>query len=317
MSPELERRLEAIVTRPPRRRRGARLWRPALAAGLAGLLIAVVVVAVGRSRDDVTTNFSSRVQSGGESSQGSSAPAQTPAAPEAAATAAPARRVERDASLTLSAAPRAFDEVTRGVMDTADRFGGIVQRSDVDRTGSRGQASFDLRIPASRLERTLAALSRLAHVRSRSAGSEDVTTAFNGAASRLADARAERRALLRALAAARTDAEIASVRARLADARRRLARAERSVARLRARTDFARVSVTVVTGDAGAVAPPRSGDHWTPGDAARDAVRVLEVVLGIALVGLAVVLPVALLLGLALGGSRLARRRRREAALAP
>jgi hypothetical protein len=317
MSPELERRLEAIVARPERRR--VARWRPALAVGLAGLLIAVVVVAVGRSRDDV--QIMSRTPSG--DSAGSSAlqtQAQTPAPPSAARLApapVPARRVEHDAALTLAAPSRAFSDVTDQVVATTDRFRGIVQRSTIDAQGRSGRAEFDLRIPASRLEPALAALSRLAHVRSRSAGTVDVTGAFNAAAARRDELQAERRGLLRALARATTEAEVASVKARLRDVGQRLARARRTVARLRARTDLARVHLTVVATRQGA-ATGGDGDHrWTPGDAVRDALRVLEVVLGAALVALAVAVPLGLLAGLVVGGSRLARRRRREAALVP
>ena len=317
MSPELERRLEAIVARPPRRR--VQSWRPALAAGLAAVLVAVAGVAVLRSGDDIQTL--SRTQSGGgESSSGSSGAAATPAqAPPATAEAVvpQARRVERDNALTLATPARSFPDVTDQVGATTDRFRGIVQRSTIDQEGRSGRAEFDLRIPASRLEPALAALSRLAHVRSRSAGSVDVTGAFNAAAARLTELQAERRGLLRALARASTEAQVASVKARLRDVGRRLARARRTVGRLRARTDFARVHVTVVATRTSA-SPGAPGDgRWTPGDAARDALHVLEVAMGVALVALAVLVPLGLLAGLAVAGSRLARRRRREAALAP
>src|SRR3954447_1169520 len=89
MSPELERRLEAIVARPPRRR--ARIWRPALATGLATGLVAGAVVGVIRSGDDVTEV--SRIESGGSSSAGAAATPAPALAPDA--TVAPqARRVE-------------------------------------------------------------------------------------------------------------------------------------------------------------------------------------------------------------------------------
>src|SRR3954447_2743995 len=74
MSPELERRLEAIVARPPRRR--VRSWRPVLAAGLAAGLVAVSVVAVIRSGDSDVSE-APRIESGGSSSSGAAA---TPAA---------------------------------------------------------------------------------------------------------------------------------------------------------------------------------------------------------------------------------------------
>jgi hypothetical protein len=70
-----------------------------------------------------------------------------------------------------------------------------------------------------------------------------------------------------------------------------------------------------VTGRPHKSQPAPGGGSWSPGDAARDAVRVLEVSAGVALVGLAVLVPLALLGaagGLAAGAYR---RRRREAAL--
>ena len=64
---------------------------------------------------------------------------------------------------------------------------------------------------------------------------------------------------------------------------------------------------------------PRAGDvdegAWTPGDAFDDALRVLEVVAGVALVASAVLLPFALIWLLAWLGRRALVRRRRERAL--
>ena len=59
----------------------------------------------------------------------------------------------------------------------------------------------------------------------------------------------------------------------------------------------------------------KSGGVWTPGDAAGDALRVLEVAAGVLLIGLAVTLPLALLGGGAALVARSTRRRRRESAL--
>jgi hypothetical protein len=61
----------------------------------------------------------------------------------------------------------------------------------------------------------------------------------------------------------------------------------------------------------------KSGGAWTPGDAANDALRVLEVTAGVLLIVLAVALPLALLGGAAGLAARSARRRRRESALDP
>jgi hypothetical protein len=73
--------------------------------------------------------------------------------------------------------------------------------------------------------------------------------------------------------------------------------------------------VTVIgRGDSG-VGPADDGGRWTPGDALRDAAHVLGTVAGVLIVGLAILVPLGLLAGLATLGARAQRRRRREAAL--
>jgi uncharacterized protein DUF4349 len=192
--------------------------------------------------------------------------------------------------------------------------GGFVQSSQISTGDGHSSASFVLRVPTGRLHDALARLSRLGHVKSLQQSADDITNQYNGAATRLAEARAERRGLLRALSKATTAAEISSLRARIADNRRELARYQRELDAVRNRADYATVGVEV-TGVRRKAAPVPSGGSWTPGDAAHDAVRVLEVSAGVALVGLAVLVPLGLL-GAAGGFAAGAwRRRRREAAL--
>jgi len=72
--------------------------------------------------------------------------------------------------------------------------------------------------------------------------------------------------------------------------------------------------VTIEPGDSsGGVAGGGDDGAWTPADALNDAVRVLEVFAGVAVVGVAVLAPFALL-GLGAGFAA-RRRRRREQAL--
>src|SRR3954468_11305614 len=285
MSPELALRLDDIFVEPePRRRRRAPRWLvPAVATTAVGAVAVVVAVGALRSGSDERTTRAggdrpAATQSGGAKAaapSGSVSPAVAgqgattlPAVPRPR-TGAPlvtpasgARRVERDVSLTLAAAPRDFADVSDGVVRTTDRFGGIVQRSQVDQQGARGRASFDLRIPIGRLDRAMAALSELAHVRARSAGTEDVTGAYDAAAGRLADARAERRALLRALSRATTAEQAARLRDRLREVRERIARDRRAVDQLRRRTDLARLDVTVVSQRGASAAPGRGDGSW-------------------------------------------------------
>ena len=104
--------------------------------------------------------------------------------------------------------------------------------------------------------------------------------------------------------------ETESIRARLEIVSREIAAARRVLRRVNNEANFADVSVALV---------PRAGDvdegAWTPGDAFDDALRVLEVAAGVALLATAVLLPFAFLWLLAWLGRRAVVRRRRERAL--
>jgi hypothetical protein len=306
----------------PRRRRapGLQVMGPALAAA-ACLLLVAGLVAVPRLGSDGDRQASGGGGASGTALDRESAPQPGPlASPPAPPGGSPRsdsvgrRRVEHSAALTLAARPAELEDVADGVVRVTDAAGGFVQSSSV--TSGRRSASggeFILRIPASGLQAALADLSRLAHVRERSQRTLDITRLSVSARDRLADARAERASLRRRLARADTDQEAARLRAQLRRASRRVAVAGRDVARADNRARFATVTVSLVA-DRSAAAPG-DGGRWTPADALGDAVRVLEVAAGVAVVALAVALPLGLLGGGAWVATRHGVRRRRERAL--
>jgi hypothetical protein len=213
-----------------------------------------------------------------------------------------------------------LQQVADGVVRVTQAAGGFVQQSSVDATDGGGTADFTLSVPSAKAKAAVAGLSRLAHVSSMSQSQTDITAGFVSAGDRLHDARAERRALLKALAGARTPEGIARLKARIAANLREIGAIKGELRGLRRRADNTTILVTVTA--RGAAPKPAGhggagGGGWTPGDAAHDALRVLEVAAGVLLIGLAVVLPVGLILVPALLGTRYARRRRREGALDP
>ena len=227
------------------------------------------------------------------------------------------RKVQRTADLTLRVPNAKVQSAADGVIRTVDRFGGIVASSSSASQGSHGEANFDLRIPTERLDDALAALSKLGEVVERNQNLVDITGSFTSVQDRLSDARAERRGLLKALGRAGTQAQIDSLRARLRTVRSQIARMNGDLDALRRRADLSTVSVTVRGSAKAADDGGGSGGDWSPGDAAGDALRVLEVIAGVALVALAVLTPPALLGALVWLGVRAGRRRRREGALDP
>jgi hypothetical protein len=234
-----------------------------------------------------------------EAKRGGSAVSTGPAAPSgrvsppSGVSAAPdlgaRRKVERSANLVLATPPRSIEDVADGAIRVTDRYGGFVMNSSVSSgEGEAAGASLDLRIPSSRLQAALGDLSKLAHVRSRTQASSDITAQFSGPRRRLANALSERKALLRLLAKATTPNETASIRARLRLADRRIDRARSALRRLDTRIGLAAVGVNVEPGS------ETNSGNWTPGEAVGDAVSVLGAVLGALIISLAVAVPLAL-----------------------
>jgi hypothetical protein len=226
------------------------------------------------------------------------------------------RRIERSASLTLAARPRDIDPVSRQIQEVTRQQGGFVVTSSVSSSRTGGHGTFQLRIPTRNLDAAMTALSRLGAVRERADRSQDITAETVSARSRLEDAKTERKSLLEQLAEADTLQETASIRARLDLVSREIEKARADVRRVNNRAAFSTVVVELVA-DRSAAAPGAEEDDgsWTPGDAANDALRVLEVIVGVALIALAIAIPLALLGLLAALAMRFTRRRRREHAL--
>jgi Domain of unknown function (DUF4349) len=202
--------------------------------------------------------------------------------------------------------------VADDVIRITDRYRGFVLSSSVS-GGSDGRqsATLDLRIPAGRLQSAISDISRLAHVRSRTQNTLDVTAGYVSARSRLREAIAERRALLHQLAAADTANETASIRARLRLTNRRIARARAALRDLATQVRYAAVSVSVE--------PERKkldrSDGWTAGEGFDDALGILGTSVAVALVALAVFVPIGLLSALVWLAVRGLRQGRRERAL--
>jgi hypothetical protein len=222
------------------------------------------------------------------------------------------RQQDRDAALVLATPRKEVEDAADGVIQVTDRYQGFVLRSNVS-GGDRGRAgaTLELRIPSDRLQPALRDLSELAHVRSRTQTTQDITARFVSARSRLNEAVAERRALLRQLGRAITANETASIRTRLRLANRRIAAARADLRSLRNRVNFSTVSVAIEADER----IKASGGEWTPGDALRDARDILRTTLGILLVGLAVLLPLSVLGLVAWLASSGVRRGYRERAL--
>ncbi|MDQ3768686.1 MAG: DUF4349 domain-containing protein [Actinomycetota bacterium] len=306
--------------RPPRPRRA---WRPALALVIVGSLAAVVVLPNMLGGEDAERTLS---QAPGAAEQGARPAQENQALPEREAEdlsaaplpapGAPGRAVERTTGLTLTGPDTEVQSITNGVIAVADRVEGYVETSIVDVGEGRATADLTLRVPVDRADDALAALSRLGDVRERTQQTTDLTDSLDSTRERLEDARATREGLRNALEEADTAKEITDLRERLEEARARVRALGGELASLEERTSLATIDVGV-RGNGGPPADEEDGGAWTPGDALGDALDVLRVAAGVAIVALAAAVPLGAVLGLAFMAVRLARRRARERALGP
>ncbi len=324
---------DAPPVRAPRRRR--RLLLGAGGIAVAGVLAVAVVGVVGQN--GATTSSTSggdavleavppatpeqQERAAAESAAGADTSAAAPKASAAPSTELPGRtqrEVERSATLDLTVPEDEVQKTADEVVRATDRVGGIVQSSSINvGKATAGQAQFDLRVPSDRLDEALTAYSKLGSVADRTQDAQDITNVVVSAEDRLADARAARRALLRALGRADTEREVASIRARLRLTRQDIARQEAALRAARARADRATIAVTITGSDNGIAGPGGADDDgsWSLGDALRDAGRLLEVAAGALVVGAAAALPLLILGFGALLGARAMARRRRERGL--
>jgi hypothetical protein len=260
---------------------------------------------------------------GSTSSSSASGALSAPNAPYGAPVPAPAptaRKTIQSAQLQLGTPSRWINVVAQEVFDVVGQEKGIVRNSQVTSgAGNSGYANFLLSIPSANLADTLSRLSLLQHARvvSRTDGTQDVNGQYLSDQRRLADARALRTSLLKQLAAATTQTQIDSLKAQIHDAEASIASDEATLRNLQGQISFSQLTVSINSSPVimPLGQPSKSSGGFTLGRAAHDALNVLTVAAGVALITLAALLPLALLVALGLWIALWMRRRRREQAL--
>jgi hypothetical protein len=241
-----------------------------------------------------------------------------------AATPAPgtAKHAIQSAQLQLTTPNGHIEQVASEVYDVVGLENGTVQNSHVTQangSGNQSYAEFSLTIPTSNLQETMTRLSQLhyATVSSRTDGVQNVSSQYSSDQHNIADEKATRVALLKELQSAYTTTAIDSIKAQLQLAERQLASDENALGSLQHKISYSSLNVQVNAGPI--IFPLRhsssSNKSFTIGKATHDAGRVLVVMAGIMLIGLAVLLPIALVIALLAWVGFLIRHRRREHAL--
>jgi hypothetical protein len=219
-----------------------------------------------------------------------------------------ARKVDRDAQLTLVAPADEVQDVTNEAIGVVESHRGIVESSQTSGTDQQARATLQLAIPTRNLDSALDELSDLADVKSLSEGTVDITRPFVDAKDRLAGLNAERRSVLAQIRLADTEAELDALKLRLDSIQRAIAQAEAEFDNIQRRAVLSSVTLQITSEGAD------EGD-WSLEDALGDAGRVLTVGAGIALISAAVLLPLALIAAIAYFVMSAARNRARNRAL--
>jgi hypothetical protein len=234
---------------------------------------------------------------------------------------APGSKQIQSAQLSLTTPNQDVDQVASEVFSVVGAEHGSVLSSHITSATSNsggGYASFSLSIPTSSLQDAMTQLSRLryAAVTSRTDASQNVSHQYNADQRQLADARALRTSLLKQLQTAYTQSAIDSIKAQLKLAEQQINSWQSTLGALNHRITHSEVTVQINAGGLPAVPVshhPKSS--FTIGAAGHDALRVLVVSAGVALIALAAALPAGLVAALLVWLWVWLRQRRREHAL--
>jgi len=254
--------------------------------------------------------------SGAAQNEGASAQNLTAAVPTTSST---GTHVVQSAQLTLSTPNDRIENVSQEVFNVVAEENGTVSNSQVTSAtpgAGGGYAVFSLSIPTGNLQQALTRLSslRYANVSSRTDGTQNVSNQYTSDQRKIADGKALRTALLKQLQTAETQAAIDSIQAQLKLAETQLTSDENAFSSLQHRISFSGLQVQINAGPV--IVPVHSQSRGlTIGRAVHDAGRVLVVAAGVALIGLALMIPVGLLTALLIWIGFSLRRRRREQAL--
>ena len=221
------------------------------------------------------------------------------------------RIVDATARITLGADADRVQEVANDVVAVTDRHDGVVLDSQVTTDVGGARAAFELEIPYKQLDAALTDLSGLADVISRTEAGQDITARAVRAQKDLAATYERIRRARIELIRADTTEERLVIESRISALEATADAQQAELNDVERQGRFATVNVDVTSSGPGS---DQDGD-WSLGDALDDAGRVLEVIGGIALVSLAVLVPLAAFGALAWLIATRIRHRRRERAL--
>ena len=274
------------------------------------LLIAAVILAAAVACGEAAS--SSQSHRSLSLSEGTAQPApgkSTAALPPGQTTYAPNQQVPiqgplviRQAQLTVSVTSGSFDSKLADVRQLVELEQGFIAGTDAqvnpqfsDDRIRTGVISF--MVPAQNFDQTIDALAKLGKVQNEHISGQDVSAQYVDLQARLANAEAQRNAMVALLQRAQTVNDIIAIQNQLGQITQQIEELKGQIQYLDHNTSFSTVTVNIV--EAGAPAPAAANDSWGFATALGDAAHNFVTTINYMITGLGAIGPVLLLAALA------------------
>ena len=210
--------------------------------------------------------------------------------------------VIRQAQLTVSVTSGSFDSKLSDVRHLVELEQGFIAGTDAqvnpqlpDDRIRTGVISF--MVPAKNFDETIDGLAKLGKVQNEHIGGQDVSAQYVDLQARLANAEAQRNAMVALLQRAQSVSDIIAIQNQLGQITQQIEQLKGQIQYLDHNTSFSTVTVNIV--EAGAPAPTAASDNWGFATALGDAAHNFVTTINYLITGLGAIGPVLLLVGLA------------------
>jgi len=210
--------------------------------------------------------------------------------------------VIRQAQLTVSVASGSFDSKLSDVRHLVELEQGFIAGTDAqvnpqlpDDRIRTGVISF--MVPAKNFDETIDGLAKLGKVQNEHIGGQDVSAQYVDLHARLANAEAQRNAMVALLQRAQSVSDIIAIQNQLGQITQQIEQLKGQIQYLDHNTSFSTVTVNIV--EAGTPPPTAASDNWGFATALGDAAHNFVTTINYLITGLGAIGPVLLLVGLA------------------
>jgi hypothetical protein len=219
--------------------------------------------------------------------------------------------VIRQAQLSITVDSGKFDESLHDVRVLVEGEGGYIAGTDAQANPAGGQPSqirtgvINFMVPAAKFDETIDGLASLGHLQSEHIAGTDVSAQYVDLRARLANAEAQRNAMLALLSQAKNINDIIAVQNQLGQVTAQIEQLKGQIKYLDDNTSYSSVALTLT--ESGAPAAKPSSDSWGFATAVSDAAHNFVATINYVVTALGAVGPVIVVAGL---GYLLWRRRR-------